>query len=47
MLIYWAKAANIMHGFSNRGKHTTSGSSTTIYWYAALIKQKNATRIKM
>jgi hypothetical protein len=41
MLMYWVKAANIIkHGFSNGGMHTSSGTSTTIYWYAALIKKK-------
>jgi hypothetical protein len=47
MLMYWAKAANIItHGFSNRGMHTTSDSSTTIYWYAALIKKKPQQKCK-
>jgi hypothetical protein len=40
MLIYWEKdASTIKYGFSNRGMYTTTGTSTTVYRHAALIKK--------
>jgi hypothetical protein len=30
---------DLRHGFSNCGTRTTTGTPTTVYWYAALIKE--------
>ena len=48
MLIYWVKDVNTTkHVFSNSGMHTTTGTPTTVYWYAALIKNPNIKTIEI
>jgi hypothetical protein len=32
------KYVRIFNGFSNGGTHTITSTPTTVYWYAALIK---------
>ena len=34
-LIYYL----LLHGFLNYSKHATTGTTTIVYWYAALIKK--------
>jgi hypothetical protein len=38
-LIKEVNLSTVHHGFSNSGASATTGTPTTVYWYAALLKK--------
>jgi hypothetical protein len=40
-LIKEVNLSTVRHGFSNSGARATTGTTTTVYWYTALLNTRN------